>query len=143
MPQKDFKENILAEPTAVYGYNNQKHDPYFIDPLGDFGFKRLFGAEQNKALTIAFLNHVLQGKREITSLEFLKNEYPGDTREEGGAVIDMVCKARTGHIFLLKCKGTGRQILRSGLYSMLPDSLQSRPLGATARNGLMHLKMCM
>jgi hypothetical protein len=34
MPQKDFKENILAEPAAVYGYNNQKHDPYFIDPLG-------------------------------------------------------------------------------------------------------------
>lgn len=80
MPQKDFKENILAEPAAVYRYNNQKHDPYFIDPLGDFGFKRLFGSEQNKALTIAFLNHVLEGKREITISPSFREKRSGENR---------------------------------------------------------------
>lgn len=28
----------------------------FIDPLTDFGFKRIFGSELNKDLLIAFLN---------------------------------------------------------------------------------------
>ncbi|MDR6783787.1 putative transposase/invertase (TIGR01784 family) [Pedobacter africanus] len=102
MPQKHFRKNILAEPVPTYGYNQQKRDPYFIDPLSDPGFKRLFGAEQSKALAITFLNHVLQGKRQVTSLEFLKNEYPGETKEEGAAVIDMVCKDQNGAYFIVE-----------------------------------------
>src|SRR5688500_3956724 len=99
MHKEDFTESLLAEPTSVY---SQDGKPYFIDPLEDFGFKRLFGAEQNKALTITFLNHVLKGKREVISLEFLKNEYPGETHEEGGVVIDMVCKDQHGAFFIVE-----------------------------------------
>lgn len=104
---EDFTESVVAEPATIY--NTRDGKPYFIDPLEDLGFKRLFGAEQNKALTITFLNHVLKGKREVVSLEFLKNEYPGETHEEGGAVIDMVCKDQDGAFFIVEMQKNWQQ----------------------------------
>ncbi|WP_316810301.1 Rpn family recombination-promoting nuclease/putative transposase [Pedobacter heparinus] len=100
MQKEDFTENVLAEPVAAYSIQEGK--PYFIDPLDDLGFKRLLGAEQSKDITITFLNHVLKGKRQVVSLEFLKNEYPGETKEEGGAVIDLVCKDQNGAYFIVE-----------------------------------------
>nr|WP_236634396.1 Rpn family recombination-promoting nuclease/putative transposase [Pedobacter antarcticus] len=34
----------------------------YIDLLSDFGFKRIFGSEPNKALLIAFLNEIFREK---------------------------------------------------------------------------------
>jgi predicted transposase/invertase (TIGR01784 family) len=98
-------EDTLAEPSAVYSSHDS--NPYFIDPLEDQAFKRLFSAEQSKNITITFLNLVLKGKREVISLEFLKNEYPGETKEEGGAVIDIVCKDQNGVFFLVEMQKIG------------------------------------
>lgn len=35
----------------------------YINPLTDFGFKKLFGSEPNKALLIDFLNEILPDKK--------------------------------------------------------------------------------
>ena len=40
----------------------------FINPFTDFGFKRIFGQEINKELTIDFLNLLLDGERHIADL---------------------------------------------------------------------------
>jgi len=44
---------------------NKKEFPFtigrFIDPLTDFGFKKIFGSEPNKDLLIAFLNELFKG----------------------------------------------------------------------------------
>lgn len=37
----------------------------YINPLTDFGFKRLFGSEFNKELLISFLNTLLDGDQDI------------------------------------------------------------------------------
>jgi len=95
-------ENTLAEPILAYANSTRNKDPYFFDPLGDIGFKRLFAAQQNTDFSISFINHVLEGKRQVVSLEVLKNEYPGDTFLEGGVVIDMVCKDENGRFFLVE-----------------------------------------
>ena len=34
----------------------------YINPLTDFGFKRIFGSEFNKELLISFLNAILDGE---------------------------------------------------------------------------------
>lgn len=107
MQTEDLTENTLSEP--VVAYSRQEDKPYFMDPLEDLGFKRLFAAEKSKELTITFLNHVLRGKREVVSLEFLKNEYPGETSEEGGAVIDMVCKDQNGARFIVEMQRNWQQ----------------------------------
>jgi predicted transposase/invertase (TIGR01784 family) len=102
MQQEDFNENILAEPVVAYSRNKGSTEPYFFDPLDDVGFKRLFAAQQNADLTITFINLALQGKRQVVSIEVLKNEYPGETHEEGGVVLDIVCKDQDGGFFLVE-----------------------------------------
>ncbi|HMI01567.1 MAG TPA: Rpn family recombination-promoting nuclease/putative transposase, partial [Pedobacter sp.] len=102
MQQEDIIENTLAEPVLAYRHGQKNNDPYFFDPLDDVGFKRLFASQQNADLIICFINQVLKGNRQMVSLEVLKNEYPGETHEEGGATIDMVCKDQDGTFFLVE-----------------------------------------
>ncbi len=48
----------------------------YIDPLSDWGFKKIFGSELNKDLLIELLNVIINDpKHHITSIEFTKNEY--------------------------------------------------------------------
>ncbi len=74
----------------------------FIDPLSDFGFKRIFVEEPNKDLLIAFLNEVFKGKKQIVDLVYSKNEHPGDTLTEGGAIFDLLCTGEKGEQFIIE-----------------------------------------
>jgi hypothetical protein len=49
----------------------------FIDPLTDFGFKRIFGSEPNKDLLIAFLNELFKGRKVIRDLVYSPGENNG------------------------------------------------------------------
>lgn len=49
----------------------------YINPLTDFGFKRLFGSEFNKELLISFLNTLLDGEQNIEDVTSLKNTRAG------------------------------------------------------------------
>ena len=49
----------------------------YVNPLTDFGFKKLFGTEPNKVLLIDFLNQVLPERHQIKELTYLKNEHLG------------------------------------------------------------------
>jgi len=102
MTGENIIENTLTEPIVAYLSGQKNSEPYFFDPLGDVGFKRLFAAQQNTDLIISFVNLVLNGSRQVITIEVLKNEYPGDTHEEGAAVIDMVCKDQDGGFFLVE-----------------------------------------
>ena len=42
----------------------------YIDPLSDFGFKKLFGNEQSKDLLMSFLNDLLDLEYKIIDLKF-------------------------------------------------------------------------
>ena len=47
---------------------NYNYAERYINPLTDFGFKRIFGTPFNKALLIDFLNALLDGAREVTDV---------------------------------------------------------------------------
>ena len=70
--------------------------------MSDFGSKKIFGEEPNKDLLIAFLNEVFQGRKQITDLVYSKNEHPGDTLEEGGAIFDLLCTGMNGEQFIIE-----------------------------------------
>ncbi|NBC09966.1 MAG: hypothetical protein GVY26_22485 [Bacteroidetes bacterium] len=40
----------------------------YVNPLTDFGFKKLFGTEPNKDLLIDFLNQILPKRHQIKEL---------------------------------------------------------------------------
>lgn len=74
----------------------------YIDPLTDFGFKRLFGSEPNKDLLIDFLNGVFRGRKHIADLVYNKNEHPGEMVNEGGAIFDLTCTGNDGEQFIIE-----------------------------------------
>lgn len=74
----------------------------YIDPLIDFAFKKIFGSEPNKDLLIDLLNEVFRGRKVITDLEYSKNEYPGETENIGGAILDLVCIGPDKETFLIE-----------------------------------------
>ena len=49
----------------------------YVNPLTDFGFKKLFGSEPNKILLIDFLNQILPAKHQIKDLTYSNNEKLG------------------------------------------------------------------
>ncbi|QEC78443.1 Rpn family recombination-promoting nuclease/putative transposase [Mucilaginibacter ginsenosidivorax] len=80
----------------------------YIDPLVDFAFKKIFGNEPNKDLLIAFLNEVFRGRKHIVDLVYNKNEHPGDLRDEGSAIFDLLCTGDKGERFIIEIQ-RGRQ----------------------------------
>ena len=80
----------------------------YIDPLVDFAFKKIFGSEPNKDLLIAFLNEVFRGRKHIVDLIYNKNEHPGDLRDEGAAIFDLLCTGADGGQFIIEVQ-RGRQ----------------------------------
>jgi predicted transposase/invertase (TIGR01784 family) len=74
----------------------------YIDPLVDFAFKKIFGSDPNKDLLIAFLNEVFRGRKKIVDLTYNKNEHPGDLKEEGTVIFDLLCTGDKGERFLIE-----------------------------------------
>jgi len=74
----------------------------YIDPLVDFAFKKIFGSDPNKDLLIAFLNEVFRGRKHIVDLIYNKNEHPGDLRDEGAAIFDLLCTGDNGDQFIIE-----------------------------------------
>ena len=74
----------------------------YIDPLVDFAFKKIFGSEPNKDLLTAFLNEVFRGRKHIVDLIYNKNEYPGDLKDEGSAIFDLLCTGDSGEHFIIE-----------------------------------------
>jgi len=64
----------------------------FIDPLTDFGFKRIFANESHKNITISFLNSILKLKNPIISIEFQNLEKGGYSKDEKKSIFDIFAK---------------------------------------------------
>ncbi|SEK54044.1 Rpn family recombination-promoting nuclease/putative transposase [Parapedobacter koreensis] len=84
----------------------------FIDPLTDFGFKRIFGSEPNKDLLIDLLNGVFRGRKHIVDLVYNKNEYAGDTDEIGAVIFDLTCTASNGEQFIIEVQRSAQVNLK-------------------------------
>ena len=62
----------------------------FIDPISDFGFKKIFGNERSREVLISFLNELLKGKKKITELSFIKDVQP-EYLSDRSILIDLHC----------------------------------------------------
>jgi predicted transposase/invertase (TIGR01784 family) len=64
----------------------------FIDPLTDFGLKRIFANEEHKNITMDFLNAILKLENPIVSIEFQNLEKGGYAESEKKAIFDIFAK---------------------------------------------------
>ena len=74
----------------------------YINPFTDFGFKKLFGTEENKDLLMDFLNELIRGKGKIIELKYLNAEQLGRTEYDRRAVYDIYCETDTGEKLIVE-----------------------------------------
>jgi predicted transposase/invertase (TIGR01784 family) len=79
-----------------------KKTTQFINPFTDFGFKKLFGEEENKDLLIDFLNTLLPKDHQIVTLTYKPNDQSGLTVFDRRAIFDLYCEGVGGSKFIVE-----------------------------------------
>lgn len=74
----------------------------YINPLTDFGFKRLFGTEPNKNLLIDFLNVILPPQHRVKDLTYRSTENLGNSHLDRKAIFDLYCQSEKGERFIVE-----------------------------------------
>jgi predicted transposase/invertase (TIGR01784 family) len=99
----------------------------YINPLTDFGFKRLFGTEPNKNLLIDFLNVILPTQHRVKDLTYRSTENFGNTPLDRKAVFDLYCQSEKGEKFIVEMQKAKHNYFkdRSIYYASFPIQDQS------------------
>lgn len=100
----------------------------YVNPLTDFGFKKLFGSEPNKALLIDFLNQILPEHHQIQDLTYSNTEQPGADDLDRKAIFDLYCLGETGERFIVEIQKAKQNFFkdRSIYYSSFPIQEQAK-----------------
>lgn len=100
----------------------------YINPLTDFGFKRIFGTPFNKELLISFLNALLDGERVIKDVTYNNSEHFGSNEWARKAVFDVYCTTETGGRFIVEMQNVYQDFFkdRSIFYSTFPIADQAK-----------------
>lgn len=99
----------------------------YINPLTDFGFKKLFGTESTKMLLIDFLNQILPD-RKIKDLSYSANEKQGKTEIDRKAIFDLYCIGDNGERFIVEMQKAKQNYFkdRSVYYASFPIQEQAK-----------------
>ncbi len=68
----------------------------YINPLTDFGFKYLFGQEENKQFLLSFLNSLMEGEAVIEDVNFIDKERINDNKDGRALIYDLHCETSDG-----------------------------------------------
>ncbi|MGB1206070.1 MAG: Rpn family recombination-promoting nuclease/putative transposase [Chitinophagales bacterium] len=99
----------------------------YINPLTDFGFKKLFGSEPNKDLLIDFLNQILPNSQ-IEDLSYAQNEHLGSNELDRKAIFDLYCIGKNGERFIVEMQKAKQNYFkdRSLYYISFPIQEQAK-----------------
>ncbi|GJG37954.1 Rpn family recombination-promoting nuclease/putative transposase [Prevotella lacticifex] len=99
----------------------------YINPLTDFGFKRIFGTPFNSDLLVSFLNAVLDGERVVEDVEYSNSEKFGSNEDARKAIFDVYCKTADGSRIIVEMQNVYQDFYkdRSIFYSTFPISEQA------------------
>lgn len=107
--------------------SNNRDEIRYIDPLSDFGFKKLFREEVNKEILIEFLNVVFP-EYNIKDITYLNAEQLGASKDDRKVLFDILCKAKDGKEFIVEMqKGNQAHFHERALYySAFPLTKQGK-----------------
>ena len=87
----------------------KEHNLEVMDPLSDFGFKRLLASERNKDILMHLLNAFISGDTGIiTDISYLPTEVLGIRKEDRFVRYDLYCKNQDGKRFIVEMQN-GKQ----------------------------------
>jgi predicted transposase/invertase (TIGR01784 family) len=99
----------------------------FVNPMSDFGFKKIFGEEASKAHLIDFLNALLSEAPRITDLTFRNLEQLPNIDTQRKAVYDIYCQGENGETFIVELQKIKQDYFkdRALYYSTFPIQQQA------------------
>jgi len=100
----------------------------YIDPFTDFGFKHIFGTEDNKVLLISFLNDILDIDNKIVDITYRNLEKLGLSIIDRRAIFDIYCTDEKGNNFIVELQRSKQKYFRdrSVYYTSFPIQEQSK-----------------
>jgi predicted transposase/invertase (TIGR01784 family) len=100
----------------------------YIDPFTDFGFKHIFGTEENKRFLISFLNDLLDIEDKIIDLEYWNLEKMGLSISDRKAIFDVYCTDEKNNKFIVELQRSKQEYFkdRSVYYTTFPIQEQSK-----------------
>ncbi len=99
----------------------------YIDPFTDFGFKHIFGKEENKHLLISFLNDLLDIEAKIVDIEYRNLEKLGLNVIDRKAIFDIYCTDEKNSNFIVELQRSKQKYFkdRALYYTTFPIQEQS------------------
>ena len=86
-----------------------------INPFTDWGFKYIFGREENKDLLMGFLNVLLESEVAIRDLRYLNTELLGYRPELKRCVVDVLATDEEGNRYLIEMQNATDHDIRQRL----------------------------
>jgi len=76
----------------------------YINPFTDYGFKKIFGDEENTELLESLINDILglEGEDRIKKITFKNGELLPDSPSDRKAIFDLLCEDKKGSIFIVE-----------------------------------------
>lgn len=103
------------------GNNSYIQEPrLYINPMTDYGFKRIFGDEK---VTTAFLNDLLNPEPRIQNVIFLNKEEQAENEDGKGVVYDMRCKLEDGSEIIIEMQNREQMYFRDRIVYYLSRSI--------------------
>jgi predicted transposase/invertase (TIGR01784 family) len=100
----------------------------YINPLSDFGFKKIFGESANKTHLIDFLNALLPETSRIKDLSFKNLEQLPNLDTQRKAVYDIYCQGVNGDYFIVELQKVKQEFFkdRTIYYATFPIQAQAQ-----------------
>jgi predicted transposase/invertase (TIGR01784 family) len=101
-----------TEQQQLFDTGTGSEQAVFINPLTDFGFKKVFGEEE---VAIEFLNDIVAPEEKITEIRYCPTEQLGDWETSRKAVFDLVCSNEKGESFLVEMQKAKQEFIADRL----------------------------
>jgi predicted transposase/invertase (TIGR01784 family) len=100
----------------------------YVNPLTDFGFKKIFGEKASKKHLIDFLNSILPQEAQIADLTFQNLEQLASQDMLRKAVYDIYCQGVDGQYFIVELQKVKQKFFkdRTVLYATYPIQQQAQ-----------------
>ena len=100
----------------------------YIDPFTDFGFKHIFGTEENSKFLISFLNDLLELDDKIVNIVYRNLEKLGLSIMDRKAIFDVYCTDEKDNSFIVELQRSPQRYFkdRSIYYTSFPIQEQSK-----------------
>lgn len=102
----------------------------YIEPMTDFGFKKIFAEPENSDILIDLLNTLLgySGDEMIKDIQYLSPEIMGKSENDRRVYFDLYCQSQKGEYFIVEMQRTlqTNYVDRAFFYSTRSFEQQSR-----------------